>query len=165
MRYRTLSRLAAFGVVGFLLAASDARAADYATIVLSVDVARPADAVWKKVGDFCQIGPVLKMKCAYTSGNGDLGTVRRLTGRFNIDEVMVAQTSHSYTYTQPDTKNLYHGTVAVESTGPNSSKIFYSVFYDQSALKTDEDRAKSRDRYTKAFTGALNTMKQMAEGG
>ncbi|HYK25504.1 MAG TPA: SRPBCC family protein [Steroidobacteraceae bacterium] len=165
MRYRTLSWLAAFGAAGLFLAGSDARAADYATVVLSVDVARPADAVWKKIGGFCVIGGVLKMNCAYTSGNGDLGTVRRLTGRFNVDEVMVAQTSRSYTYTQPDTKNLYHGTVAVESTGADSSKITYSVFYDQSALKTDEDRAKARDRYTKAFTGALDTMKKMAEGG
>ena len=164
MRNRTLSWLAAFGAAGVLLAGSDARAADYATVVLSVDVARPADAVWKKIGDFCQIGPVLKMKCAYTSGNGNLGTVRHLSGRFNVDEVMVAQTSHSYTYTQPDTKILYHGTVAVEATGPESSKIVYSVFYDQSDLKTDDARAKSRDRYTKAFTGALDTMKKMAEG-
>ena len=165
MRERTVGWLAAFGAAGVLLAGSDARAADYATVVLSVDVARPADAVWKKIGSFCDIGPILKLKCAYTSGNGELGTVRHLTGRFDVDEVMVAQTSHSYTYTQPNTKNLYHGTVAVESTGHKTSKIVYSVFYDESALKTDEERAKTRDRYRKAFTGALNTMKQMAEGG
>jgi Polyketide cyclase / dehydrase and lipid transport len=163
MRYRTVSWLAAFGAAGVLLAGSAARAADYATIVLSVDVARPADVVWKKIGGFCDIGGVLKMKCVYTSGNGDLGSVRRLADR--IDEVMVAQTAHSYTYTQPDTKNLYHGTVAVESAGPDSSKISYSLFYDQSNLKTDADRAKSRERYKTIFTRALDTMKQMAEGG
>lgn len=165
MRYRTLSWLAAFGAAGVLLAGTDARAADYATVVLSVDVARPADAVWKKIGDFCQIGPALKMKCAYTSGDGGLGTVRHLTGRFSVDEVMVAKTAHSYTYTQPNTKNLYHGTLSVESAGPDSSKIYYSIFYDQSALKTEEARAKSRDRYKKAFTGVLDSMKKMAEGG
>lgn len=165
MRIRTPCWLAAFGATGVLLAGSDARAADYAAIVLSVDVARPADVVWKKVGGFCEIGPVLKMKCAYTSGNGGLGTVRHLSGRFDIDEVMVAKTSHSYTYTQPNAKNLYHGTVDVERDGRSRSKIIYSVFYDQSDLKTDAARAQARDRYTKAFTGALNTMKQMAEGG
>jgi len=164
MRSCTLGWLAAFGTAGVLLASPQAKAADYATIVLSVDVARPADAVWKKIGGFCDIGPILKMKCDYTSGNGDLGTVRHLAGRFSVDEVMVAQTPHSYTYTQPNTKNLYHGTVGVESTGPDSSKITYSIFYDQSDLKTDEARARSRDRYTKAFTGALDTMKKMAEG-
>ena len=162
MRYRTLSWFAAFGAAGVLLAGSDARAADYATIVLSVDVARPADAVWKKIGGFCEIGGVLKVKCVYTSGNGDLGTVRRLADR--IDEVMVAQTAHSYTYTQPDSNVLYHGTVAVEPTGSGSSKIIYSLFYDQSDLKTEAERAKSRDQRTKRFTQALDAMKQMAEG-
>jgi len=167
MRHRILFCLSAFGAAGILLAGPEVKSADfdYATVVLSVDVARPADAVWKKVGSFCDIGTVLKIKCAYVSGNGDLGTVRRLAGRINVDEVMVAQTAHSYTYTQPNTKNLYHGTVAVESTGPDSSKLMYSIFYDQSALKTDEDKAKSRDRYKAVFTGALNTMKKMAEGG
>lgn len=165
MRYRTLSWLAGFAAAGVLLAGPEARAADYATIVLSVDVARPADAVWKKIGDFCQIGPALKMKCAYTSGDGGFGTVRHLSGgRFSVDEVMVAQTSHSYTYTQPNTKNLYHGTLSVESAGPDSSKIYYRIFYDQSALTTDDARAKSRDRYKKAFTGVLDSMKKMAEG-
>lgn len=162
MRSRTLCWLAAFGAAGALLGGSNARAADYATIVLSVDVARPADAVWKKIGGFCDIGAVLKMTCAYTSGKGDLGTVRLLAGR--IVEVMVAQTSRSYTYTQPDTKILYHGTVAVQSAGRGSSKIVYSLFYDQSDLKTDEARAKSRDQRTKLFTQALDAMKKMAEG-
>jgi hypothetical protein len=163
MRYRVLWRVAALGAAGFSLAGTVAMAADYATIVLSVDVARPADAVWKKVGGFCDIGAVLKVKCVYTSGSGDLGTVRRLADR--IDEVMVAQTSHSYTYTQPDSKVLYHGTVCVESVGPDSSKIIYSLFYDQSDLKTDADRVKSRDQRTKRFTQALDAMKRIAEGG
>jgi Polyketide cyclase / dehydrase and lipid transport len=163
MRYRTLGRVAALVAAGVFLAGSAAMAADYATIVLSVDVARPADAVWKKIGGFCDIGPVLKLKCVYTSGSGDLGTVRRLADR--IDEVMVAKTSHSYTYTQPDSKILYHGTVDVEPMGSDSSKISYSLFYDQSDLTTDAARAKARDQRTKAFTRALGTMKQTAEGG
>jgi Polyketide cyclase / dehydrase and lipid transport len=162
MKHRMLW-LAAIGASGVLLAASDARAADYTTIVLSVDVARPADAVWKKIGGFCKIGPVLKMSCVYTSGHGDLGTVRRLGGR--IDEVMVAQTSHSYTYTQPASKILYHGTVDVQSEGPESSKIIYSLFYDQSGMKTEAARAKAREQRTMAFTRVLDTLKQIAEGG
>jgi hypothetical protein len=163
MEYRMLCRVAASGVAGIVLAGPVAMAADYTTIVLSVDVARPADAVWKKIGGFCDIGPVLKLKCVYTSGGGDLGTVRRLADR--IDEVMVAKTSHSYTYTQPDSKTLYHGTVDVEPAGPDSSKIIYSLFYDQSDLKTEAAQAKARDQRTKAFTRALDTMKRIAEGG
>ncbi len=162
MSSRKLCRVAAWGGAFVFLASSAAMAADYATIVLSVEVARPADTVWKRIGGFCDIGAVLKMKCAYTSGSGGLGTVRRLADR--IDEVMVGESAHSYTYTQPDSKVLYHGTVAVESTGPDSSKIVYSLFYDQSNLDTDAARAKARDQRTKAFTRALDTMKHIAEG-
>lgn len=162
MRHRALW-LAVLGAAGMYLAGSDARAADYATIVLSVDVARPADAVWKKIGGFCEIGPVLKMSCVYASGHGGLGTVRRLGGR--IDEVMVAQTLHSYTYTQPDSKILYHGTVNVQAEGPKRSKIIYSLFYDQANLKTAAARAKAREQRTKVFTRVLDTMKRIADGG
>jgi hypothetical protein len=186
MRDRTLCWLAAFGAAGILFAGSSVRAADpanagdsakaadsakadnkakadYATVLLSIDVKRPASAVWKKIGGFCDIGAVLKAKCVYTSGSGNLGTVRRLADR--IDEVMVGQTSRSYTYTQPDSKELYHGTVAVEAAGPNRSKILYSLFYDQSQVKSVLGRYKLRDQRTKFFTQALNTMKKMAEGG
>ncbi len=163
MRNRTRSRVVALCAAGVFLAGSAVMAADYATVVVSIDVARPADEVWKKIGDYCGIGAVLKMSCVYTSGSGDLGTVRRLADR--IDEVMVGKSSHSYTYTQPDSKILYHGTVAVEPAGSNSSKIVYRLFYDQSDLKTDEARAKARDQYTTRFTRALDSMKRIAEGG
>lgn len=162
MRHCMLRCLVALGAVGLFATSAEAAAADYATIVLSVDVARPASEVWKKVGGFCDIGAWMKLKCVYTSGSGGLGTVRRLADR--IDEVMVAQTPHSYTYTQPDTKILYHGTLEVESAGPHKSKIIYSLFYDQSNLTTDEAKAKAREQRTKAFTGALDSMKKLAEG-
>ncbi|MGB6450607.1 MAG: SRPBCC family protein [Steroidobacteraceae bacterium] len=162
MRNRMLRCLVAFGVVGLFAASAEAATADYATIVLSVDVARPAGEVWKKVGGFCDIGAWMKLKCAYTSGSGGLGTVRRLADRIN--EVMVAETARSYTYTQPDSKILYHGTLAVESAGPHKSKIIYSLFYDQSNLTTDEAKAQAREQRTKAFTGALDSMKKLAEG-
>lgn len=162
MRHRTLW-VATLAAVGVFLVGSDARAANYATIVLSVNVARPADAVWKKIGGFCEIGPVLKMRCVYASGHGSLGTVRRLGGR--IDEVMVAQTAHSYTYTQPNSKILYHGTVDVQAEGPSRSKIIYSLFYDQSNLKTPAARAKARKQRSMVFTRVLETMKRIALGG
>lgn len=152
---------AATAAGGAAAAAGAATAADYATIVLSVDVARPASEVWKKVGGFCDIGTWLKMKCVYTSGSGDLGTVRRLADR--IDEVMVAKTARSYTYTQPNTTILYHGTVAVEPAGPGKCKIIYSLFYDQSNLKTEEAKSQAREQRTTVFNRALESMKQLAE--
>ncbi len=149
------------GALAVALCAVRAHAAEYATIVLDARVDRPADAVWKKVGGYCDIGAWLKMSCVYTSGTGDLGTVRRLADR--IDEVMVARTPHSYTYTQPNTTILYHGTLAVEPDGPNRSKLVYSLFWDQSG-KSDEAKAADRAERTKRFTAALESMKKLAEG-
>lgn len=163
MRKHTLRRLVALGAMGLSMVGAQAMAADYTTIVLSVDVARPASEVWKKVGGFCQIRDWMKVKCAYTSGNGDLGTVRHLSGGFSVDEIMVGKTPHSYTYTQPNSKILYHGTVDVEPAGPHASRIIYSLFYDQSDLTTDAAKAKAREQRTQVFTRALDSMKQLAE--
>jgi hypothetical protein len=153
--------LVALGAVALSLSAGAALAADYATIKLDIAVNRPADAVWKKIGGFCDISAWLSVSCVYTSGSGDLGTVRRLADR--IDEVMVARTPHSYTYPQPTSTILYHGTLAVEATGPDTSKILYSLFYDQSPLPTDEARAADRNQRTQRFTAALESMKKLAE--
>ena len=142
-------------------AAPAAHSADYTTIVLNTSVERPVDAVWKKIGGFCDISSWLKLSCVYTSGTGDLGSVRRLADR--IDEVMVAKTAHSYTYTQPNTTILYHGTLAVEADGAARSKIIYSLFYDQSQLATDQAKANDRAQRTRIFTGALESMKKLAE--
>lgn len=163
MGNRTLRRIAALGIVALSATAANAFAADYTTIVLTTDVSRPAGEVWKKVGGFCAIGAWMNLKCVYTSGSGDLGTVRRLADR--IDEVMVGKTAHSYTYTQPASKILYHGTVDVEPAGPHKSKIIYSLFYDQSNLPTAEAKARDREQRTKLFTRALDSMKKMAEAG
>jgi hypothetical protein len=153
--------LLAAGAVVFSSLTGTALAADYATIKLDIAVARPADAVWKKIGGFCDISAWLSVSCVYTSGSGDLGTVRRLADR--IDEVMVARTPFSYTYTQPTSTILYHGTLAVESTGPNTSKILYSLFYDQSSLATEEAKTADRNQRTQRFTTALESMKKLAE--
>jgi hypothetical protein len=103
------------------------------------------------------------LTCVYTSGNGDLGTVRRLADR--IDEVMVGKTDHSYTYTQPNATNLYHGTMQVVEDGKKKSRILYSLIYDQSPLGTDEAKAKAKENYTNRFNTALESMKKLAEGG
>jgi len=162
MRIRTLPCCLALAISGFAGAGSQALAADFTTIVLSTDVSRPAGEVWKEVGEFCDVGAWLKMKCAYLSGTGGLGSVRQLAGR--VDEVMVAQTTHSYTITQPANKDLFHATLGVESTGPNKSKITYSIVYDQSNLAPGETKEKYREQHIKMFTGALARMKMRVEG-
>jgi hypothetical protein len=161
MHIRPLRHLLAFGALGVSLCAGTASAADYATITLNIAVDRPADAVWKKIGGYCDISAWLKMTCVYTSGSGNLGSVRRLNDR--IDEVMVAKTLHSYTYTQPASTILYHGTLEVVAEGSKKSRINYSLFYDQSQMADDEARTKDRERRTQAFTAALESMKKIAE--
>ena len=126
--------LAAAGVLAISLYAGAASAADYAVVNLSTDVDQPADVVWKKIGGYCDIQAWLKAPCSLTSGTGEVGTVRHLAfGANGVDEVLVAKTAHSYTYTQPTTTILYHGTLEVVANGKGKSKILYHLIWDLTA--------------------------------
>jgi len=163
MSSRTLPCWVALGMTALAAVGPHAMASDYTSIVLSTVVARPAGEVWKDIGGFCDIGAFMKMKCAYASGSGGLGTVRTLAGRVN--EVMVGQTSHSYTYTQqPILKDMYHATVDVEPAGPGESRIFYRIVYDQSNLAPGQTKEKYRAQHVMMFTRALASMKKSVEG-
>src|SRR5262249_59764337 len=51
----------------------------YATVVMEIDVNRPAAEVWKRVGKYCDIGEWFQMPapCTITSGqDGEFGAVR-----------------------------------------------------------------------------------------
>jgi hypothetical protein len=158
------SCLLATGVLGVSLYAGTASAADYAVVNLNTEVDQPVDVVWKKIGGYCDIQAWLKTPCSLTSGTGGVGTVRHLAfGANGVDEVMVAKTAHSYTYTQPNTTILYHGTLEVVPNGKGKSKILYNLIWDQSAQTTDEAKAKDRDGRAKRFTEALASMKAIAE--
>jgi hypothetical protein len=135
--------------------------ADYAVLNLHIDVDKPMDVVWKKVGGYCDIAAWLKLSCVMTSGSGDVGSVRRLADR--IDEVMVGKTAYSYTYTQPTTTILYHGTLQVVPNGDGHSTLLYNLFWNQAALTSDDAKAKDRAQRTGNFTKALATMKAIAE--
>jgi len=147
--------------------AADAPAAapaDYAVLNLSIDVNAPMDVVWKKVGGYCDIAAWLHVTCNLTSGSGDVGTIRHLTIRGNaVDEIMVAKTAHSYTYTQPNTTILYHGTLAVVPNGKDHSELLYNLIWNQGPDGSDESKAKDRDGRTRIFNGALQSMKALAE--
>jgi hypothetical protein len=166
MSIRSLRRLLAVAAISAPLFAGTASAAEYATVKLNISVNAPIDAVWKKVGGFCDITkwlPALK-SCDYTSGNGDLGSVRRLAGR--IDEVMVAKTAYSYTYAQPTPPGLtilYHGTLEAVPDGKNKTKLLYSLIWDQAPLADEKAKQEDRARRTKSFTAALEAMKKLSE--
>lgn len=151
--------------LGVALAGTPAVAATYVTIIKQVRVERGADVVWKRVGDFCAISVWMKTTCEYTSGTGDVGTVRRILNGATV-EPMVAQTAHSYTYWQ-SVGNMaatgFHGTLAVEPDGSGRSRLSYTLFYDESALPSDEVRAAQRERLNGRFQELLGVMKTMAE--
>ena len=137
----------------------------YISIPLELAVNRPAAEVWKRVGKFCDIGEWLRIQCTITSGkDGEFGAVRSVAG-----EVLVGKTELSYTYTQTvrDGRpyNLYHGTLEARPVTATTSKIVYTLFFDNSMLADDAAREADRARRVTQFTTALENMKTLAEGG
>ena len=145
------------------LALGPAQAAEYTTILLEKTVDRTPDQTWAKIGPYCAIAQWLKVTCVVTAGNGiSVGSNRLLNG--NNNEIMVAATPYSYSYTQPTSTILYHGTLAVEPLDRGrKTKIVYTLFYDQAPLATDQAKVENRAQRTKRFGEALDAMKEMAE--
>src|SRR5499427_10853410 len=139
----------------------------YATVVMEIDVNRPAAEVWKRVGKYCDIGEWFQMPapCTITSGkDGEFGAVRSVA-----NEILVGKTDLSYTYTQPVREgvryNLYHGTVEARPLTATTSKLVYTLMYDNSMLPDDAARERDRQQRATRFMQALENMKILAEGG
>jgi hypothetical protein len=137
----------------------------YVFIPLEITVNRPAAEVWKRIGKYCDIGEWLQIPCTITSGkDGEFGAVRSVA-----NEVLVGKTELSYTYTQPVRNdrpyNLYHGTLEARPLTATTSKIVYTIFFDNSMLADDAAREADKARRTATFTRALENMKTLAEGG
>jgi hypothetical protein len=137
----------------------------YVSIPLEIMVNRSAADVWKRVGKFCDIGEWLRIPCTITAGkDGEFGAIRSVA-----NEVLVAKTELSYTYTQPVREgrpyNLYHGTLEARPVTATTSKLVYTLFFDNSMLADDAAREADRARRATQFTTALQNMKILAEGG
>jgi len=139
----------------------------YISIPLEITVNRPAAEVWKRVGKYCDISEWLQIAagCKIISGkDGEVGAVRSVA-----TEVLVAKTELSYTYTQPVRAgrpyNLYHGTLEARPVTATTSKLLYTIMYDNSMLPDDAAREKDRASRMAVFTRALQNMKILAEGG
>jgi hypothetical protein len=137
----------------------------YVTIPLEITVNRPAAEVWKRVGKYCDIGEWLRVQCTLLSGkDGEVGTVRSIG-----NEILVGKTELSYTYTQPvrtgQTYILYHGTLEARPVSATTSKLVYTLVYDNSTMQDDAARDRDKARRTQQFTQALENMKILAEGG
>lgn len=161
---RTL--LALIAAPALWLSTSAMAQAEYVTIEMEIDVARPAADVWAKVGEYCDISEWLNLDCVITSGDGGIGTVRVLAnGR--VTEVLVGLTELSYGYTQPSVDgqfyNLYHGFMEARPVDANSSKLLYTLMLDVS--NQPDQAAKDADvaRRRATFERALATMKGIAE--
>jgi hypothetical protein len=137
----------------------------YTFIPMEIDVDRPAAEVWQRVGGYCDIGEWLGIACTITSGTaGEFGSVRSVA-----NEVLVGKTELSYTYTQTPREgrpyNLYHGTLEARPVTATTSKLVYTLMYDNSMLADDAAREADRARRLASFTRALENMKILAEGG
>jgi len=139
----------------------------YISIPLEVTVNRPAAEVWKRIGKYCDIAEWLQMPmpCTIIGGkDGEFGAIRSVA-----NEVLVAKTELSYTYTQTVKEgrpyNLYHGTLEARPVTATTSKLIYTLFFDNSMLPDDAAREKDKAQRTARFTQALQNMKILAEGG
>jgi hypothetical protein len=137
----------------------------YVSIAMEVNVNRPAAEVWKRIGKYCDIGEWMQVPCTITSGKeGEFGAVRTVA-----NEVLVGKTELSYTYTQPVVEgrpyNLYHGTLEARPVTATTSKLIYTLVFDNSMLPDDAAREKDKAQRTARFTQLLQNMKVLAEGG
>ena len=85
------------------------------------------------------------------------------------NEVMVGKTELSYTYTQPvhvgQPYNLYHGTLEARPVTAATSKLVYTLMFDNSMLADDAAREKDIASRRRQFMNGLRNMKILAEGG
>ena len=145
--------------------AAPATPPNYVSIPMEITVNRPAAEVWKRIGKYCDIGEWFQIPCTITSGkDGEVGAVRSVA-----NEVLVAKTEMSYTYTQPVRPgrpyDLYHGTLEARPVTATTSKLLYTLMYDNSMLADDAAREADKQRRITTFTRALANMKTLAEGG
>src|SRR3981189_95045 len=134
----------------------------YTSIAMEVTVNRPAAEVWKRVGKYCDVSEWLQVPagCKIIAGkDGEFGAVRSVGN----GEVLVGRTELSYTYAQTPKEgapfNLYHGTVETRPVTPTTSKIVYTLFFDNSMLPDAAARAADKERRRTRFMQALQNMK------
>jgi len=137
----------------------------YISLPMEITVNRPAAEVWARVGKYCDIGEWLQVACTITSGkDGEVGSVRSI-GR----EILVGKTELSYTYTQPVTEGRayiqYHGTLEARPLTATTTKLVYTLMWDNSTLADDAARERDITQRKTMFTRALENMKILAEGG
>ena len=125
-------------------------------IPMEITVNRPAAEVWKRIGKYCDVAEWLQIPagCTITSGkDGEFGAVRTVGA-----EVLVSKTELSYTYAQTPKEgqpyNLYHGTLEVRPLTATTSKIVYTLFFDNSMLPDGAARSGQGEEDREVHAGA-----------
>jgi hypothetical protein len=139
----------------------------YVSIPMEITINKPIKEVWARIGKYCDISEWLQIAagCTITAGkDNEIGAVRTVGA-----EILVGKSEYSYTYTQPvrDGRpyNLYHGTLEARAINAKSTKMLYTLVYDNSLVQGDQaakDAEVARRRAT--FENALKNMKILAEG-
>ncbi|MGI4757273.1 MAG: SRPBCC family protein [Janthinobacterium lividum] len=136
----------------------------YVSVPMSIEVNASVDKVWGRIGKYCDIGEWGIAGCTILSGDGDFGTVRSIGS-----EILVGKSKYSYTYTQPvrvgPPYNMYHGTLEAEPITATTTRIKYTLLFDNSMLADDAARDKDIASRRTRFTKMLGNMKVLAEGG
>ncbi len=137
----------------------------YVAIPMTITVNAAVDAVWARIGKYCDIGEWGFPNCTILSGDGSsLGTIRSIG-----HEVLVGKTRYSYTYTQPVREgvvyNLYHGTIEAVPLTNKTTRLNYTLVFDNSMLADDVARDKDLENRRTRFTKMLENMKTLSEGG
>jgi len=156
--------LIAAALAGFatVAQAQTAQPADWTTLTFSVNLNKPADIAWHRIGgdDWCGIAKFLDVKgCSINSGKGELGSIRTIvTATGSVVENVVARTAHSYTYAQPFTPIFYHGTLAVEPVDATHSKLTYTLIWNQAGLPDQKARTDAYEGRKVRFQAAVDKM-------
>ena len=140
----------------------------YVTVDESIVVNAPMAKVWARVGAFCDITEWMNSPewadCRYLQGHGGPGSVRSI-----VNEVLVGPTQFSYTYAQPPRKDtlydLFHGTLAAAALTPTTTRLTYTMLWDDSILPNDAARKREADTRRAHASQWLKNMKVLAEGG
>ncbi|MDB5437660.1 MAG: Polyketide cyclase / dehydrase and lipid transport [Caulobacteraceae bacterium] len=138
----------------------------YETLEFQTEIIKaPVDKVWARVGKYCDIGKWFDAgPCTMLSGKeGDVGSVRSINS-----EILVGKTQYSYTYTQPVRQtgfyNMVHGTMRAEAVSKTTSRVFYTLMFDNSNMTPEAAATTNATRRTR-FEAAMKKIKILGEGG
>ena len=139
----------------------------YISIPMTIDVNAPVDKVWARIGKFCDIAEweARGNTCTILSGtDGEFGAVRSVG-----NELLVGKTKYSYTYEHALREgvpfDLYHGTLEALALTDGTTRLNYTLFFDNSMVGDDAARQTDLANRRATFTHYLGNMKILAEGG